>query len=103
MAEPAAEGVAYESAQGRWIIAAAALVPGSLAMISASFRPEDRGRAIGAWSGLAGISTALGPFLGGWLIDSVSWRFVFFVNLPLAAGAVAIALRHVPETSAGEK
>src|SRR5206468_8279241 len=72
--------------------AAAALVPGSLALISASFRPEDRGRAIGAWSGLAGISTAIGPFLGGWLIDSVSWRFVFVINTPLAFIAIAVAI-----------
>jgi EmrB/QacA subfamily drug resistance transporter len=78
--------------------AAAALVPGSLALISSSFRVEDRGRAIGAWSGLAGISTAIGPFLGGWLIDSVSWRFVFLINLPLSAIAIAITLRHVPES-----
>jgi EmrB/QacA subfamily drug resistance transporter len=78
--------------------AAAALVPGSLALISASFRAEDRGRAIGAWSGLAGISTAIGPFLGGWLIDSVSWRFVFVINLPLSAIAIVVALRHVPES-----
>jgi EmrB/QacA subfamily drug resistance transporter len=78
--------------------AAAALVPGSLALISASFRVEDRGRAIGAWSGLAGISSAIGPFLGGWLIDSVSWRWVFLINLPLSAAAIAVALRHVPES-----
>jgi EmrB/QacA subfamily drug resistance transporter len=78
--------------------AAAALVPGSLALISASFRPEDRARAIGAWSGLAGISTAIGPFLGGYLIDSVSWRLVFVVNLPLAAIAIIVALQHVPES-----
>jgi EmrB/QacA subfamily drug resistance transporter len=91
--------IAARSLQG---VAAAALVPGSLAMISASFRPEDRGRAIGAWSGLAGISTAIGPFLGGWLIDSVSWRLVFLINLPLAALAASIAIRHVPETQADE-
>ncbi|MEY2448036.1 MAG: hypothetical protein QOH79_1512 [Acidimicrobiaceae bacterium] len=78
--------------------AAAALVPGSLALISASFRVEDRGRAIGAWSGLAGISTAIGPFIGGWLIDSVSWRFVFLINLPLSAVAIVVTLRHVPES-----
>ena len=78
--------------------AAALLVPGSLALISASFRVEDRGRAIGAWSGLAGISTAIGPFLGGWLIDSVSWRWVFLINLPLSAIAIAVTLRHVPES-----
>src|SRR4051812_26375432 len=79
-------------------VAAAALVPGSLALLSSVFRMEDRGRAIGAWSGLAGISTAIGPFLGGWLIDSVSWRFVFVINVPLAAVAIAIAIRHVPES-----
>jgi EmrB/QacA subfamily drug resistance transporter len=78
--------------------AAAALVPGSLAIISATFRPIDRARAIGAWSGLAGISTAIGPFLGGWLIDSVSWRLVFLINVPVAAVAIVIAVRHVPES-----
>jgi EmrB/QacA subfamily drug resistance transporter len=78
--------------------AAALLVPNSLAIVSASFHPDDRGRAIGAWSGLGGIATALGPFLGGWLIDSVSWRWVFVINLPIAAAAVLIASRHVPES-----
>jgi EmrB/QacA subfamily drug resistance transporter len=77
---------------------AALLVPGSLAMISASFHPDDRARAIGAWSGFGGIATAFGPFLGGWLIDDVSWRLVFFINLPAAAAAMIIAARHVPET-----
>jgi EmrB/QacA subfamily drug resistance transporter len=79
-------------------VAAAFLVPSSLAIISASFQPSDRARAIGAWSGLGGIATAAGPFLGGWLIDAVSWRLVFFVNLPMVAAAVWISLRHVPET-----
>ena len=78
-------------------IGAALLVPESLAIISASFHPDDRGAAIGAWSGLSGISTAAGPFVAGWLID-LSWRYVFLINVPLAAVAVAIALRHVPET-----
>ncbi len=72
--------------------AAALLVPGSLAMISASFRPGDRARAIGTWSGLGAIITALGPFVGGWLIDAVSWRLVFVINLPLSAAGIAIAL-----------
>ena len=63
--------------------------PNSLAMVSASFATSDRGRAIGAWSGLGGIATAIGPFLGGWLIDSVSWRWVFVINLPLSAVAIA--------------
>ncbi|MEA2434079.1 MAG: hypothetical protein QOG54_1536 [Actinomycetota bacterium] len=77
---------------------AAMLVPGSLAIISASFKESDRGQAIGAWSGLSGVTTAIGPFLGGWLVDNASWRWVFLINLPLAAIAIAIALRHVPET-----
>ena len=95
LAQSAGMLVAARCAQGA---AAAALVPGSLALIAASFRVEDRGRAIGAWSGLAGISTAIGPFLGGWLIDSVSWRFVFVINVPLAAIAIAVTLHHVPES-----
>ncbi|MEJ7582658.1 MAG: DHA2 family efflux MFS transporter permease subunit, partial [Acidimicrobiales bacterium] len=78
--------------------AAALLVPGSLAIISASFRPEDRGRAVGAWSGLGGISGAVGPFVGGWLVDAGSWRLVFLINLPLAAVAVLVTVRHVPES-----
>ncbi|HEY3673465.1 MAG TPA: DHA2 family efflux MFS transporter permease subunit [Acidimicrobiia bacterium] len=87
--------IAARCAQG---VAAALLVPNSLAMVSASFDVEDRGRAIGAWSGLGGIATAIGPFLGGYLIDSVSWRWVFVINLPLSAIAIAIAMRHVPES-----
>jgi EmrB/QacA subfamily drug resistance transporter len=79
-------------------VAAALLVPNSLAMVSASFHVTDRGRAIGAWAGLGGIATAVGPFLGGWLIDSVSWRWVFVINVPIAAVAFAIAARHVPES-----
>jgi EmrB/QacA subfamily drug resistance transporter len=77
---------------------AALLVPGSLALISASFHPDDRGRAIGAWSGLAGIAGAIGPFVGGWLIDAVSWRLIFFINVPLAAACFVITWRHVPES-----
>ena len=78
--------------------AAALLVPGSLAIISASFREQDRGAAIGAWSGFGGIANAVGPFLGGWLIDAVSWRAVFFINVPLIAVAVVLTVRHVPES-----
>jgi EmrB/QacA subfamily drug resistance transporter len=77
---------------------AALLVPGSLALLSASFRPEDRPRAVGAWSGLAAVAGAIGPFVGGWLVDAVSWRLVFFVNLPVAAVTAWMALRHVPES-----
>jgi EmrB/QacA subfamily drug resistance transporter len=79
-------------------IGGALLTPGSLAIIEASFRPEDRGRAIGAWSGLAGIAGALGPFLGGWLVEVATWRLVFLINVPLAAIVAVVALRHVPET-----
>ena len=78
--------------------AAALLVPGSLAIISASFHPDDRARGIGAWSGLAGVASAVGPFLGGWLIDSVSWRAVFLINIPVIVVTILITLRHVPET-----
>ena len=78
--------------------AAALLVPGSLAMISAVFHPDDRARAIGTWTGLAGVASAIGPFLGGWLIDSVSWRGVFLINPPLVVFAIVIAHKHVPES-----
>lgn len=81
-------------------IGAALLTPGSLAILQASFAAEDRGRAIGAWSGLGGVATAIGPFVGGYLIDAVSWRLVFYLNLPLVAGVVLLSLRHVPESRA---
>jgi EmrB/QacA subfamily drug resistance transporter len=83
-------------------VSAALLVPGSLAMLSAVFHPDDRARAIGSWSGLASASTAIGPFLGGWLIDAVSWRWVFLINPPIAAVAVVLAQRSVPETRADD-
>ncbi|MCU1351731.1 MAG: major facilitator transporter [Acidimicrobiales bacterium] len=79
-------------------IGGALLTPGSLAILQASFHPDDRARAIGAWSGLAGITTAVGPFLGGWLVEAASWRWIFLLNLPLAAAVVAVTLRHVPES-----
>lgn len=81
------------TAQG---IAAALLVPASLSLLTASIDPDDRARAVGAWSGLTGVAGALGPLLGGWLVDAASWRWVFFVNLPLAAVAVW-TVRGVPE------
>ncbi len=82
---------------------AALLVPGSLAIISSSFREEDRGRAIGTWSGFSAITTAIGPVLGGWLIERLSWRAVFFINLPLAIIVVVICYWRVPESSSNEK
>src|SRR5580693_4757270 len=81
-------------------VGGALLTPGSLAILQASFAPDDRSKAIGAWSGLGGVATAIGPFLGGWLIGAVSWRLVFFINLPIAAAVIAISVRHVPESRA---
>ena len=78
---------------------AALLVPGSLAIISNSFPEQERGRAIGVWSGFSAITTGIGPVLGGWLIEHVSWRAVFFINLPLAFVVILISLRHVAENS----
>jgi len=89
--------IAARALQG---VGGALLTPGSLAILQASFAEEDRMAAIGAWSGLGGVATAIGPFLGGWLITAVSWRLVFFINLPLAVLVVAVAARHVPETEA---
>jgi EmrB/QacA subfamily drug resistance transporter len=88
--------IAARGAQG---IAGALLTPASLAIISAAFTDEtERGRAIGTWSGFTTITAGVGPVLGGWLIESASWRWVFIINLPLAVGAVAVALRGVPES-----
>ncbi|MBV9898384.1 MAG: MFS transporter [Chloroflexi bacterium] len=80
-------------------IGAALLTPGSLAMIQASFAEQDRGRAIGAWSGFGGIATAIGPFVGGYLVAGPGWRWVFLINLPVALLIVVLAQRHVPESN----
>ena len=79
-------------------IGGALLVPGSLAIISASFSEDERGQAIGTWSGSTAITTALGPVMGGWLIEHVSWRAVFFLNLPLAIVVLLLVFRFVPES-----
>ncbi len=79
-------------------VGGALLVPGSLAIISAAFSGDRRGRAIGTWSGFTSITTALGPVLGGWLVDNVSWRAVFFLNIPLAVAVLAMVFTHVPES-----
>jgi EmrB/QacA subfamily drug resistance transporter len=79
-------------------VGAALLVPGSLALISASFDEGSRGHAIGTWSGFTAITTALGPVLGGWLVEHASWRWVFFINLPLAAAVIIISLWRIPES-----
>jgi EmrB/QacA subfamily drug resistance transporter len=87
--------IAARALQG---IGGALLTPGSLAIISATLVPEDRAGAVGLWSGLSGAVAAAGPFVGGWLIDAVSWRAIFFINVPIAAAAIYVAARHVPET-----
>jgi EmrB/QacA subfamily drug resistance transporter len=92
--------IAARAVQG---VGAALLTPASLAILQASFVAADRPKAIGAWSGLGGLATAAGPVVGGWLIDVASWRWVFLVNLPMAAAAIAIARRHVPESRDEER
>ncbi|MCZ7417594.1 MFS transporter [Streptomyces sp. WMMC897] len=87
--------IAARALQG---VGGALLTPGSLALIQATFRPDDRARAVGAWSGLGGVAAAVGPFLGGWLVDGPGWRWVFLLNVPLALLCVPVALRHVPES-----
>jgi EmrB/QacA subfamily drug resistance transporter len=87
--------IIWRSIQG---VGAALLVPGSLAIISASFDERSRGRAIGTWSGFTAITTAIGPVLGGWLVQHASWRWAFFINLPLAAAVIAICVWRIPES-----
>ena len=87
--------IIWRSIQG---VGAALLVPGSLAIISASFDEKSRGRAIGTWSGFTAITTAIGPVLGGWLVQHASWRCAFFINLPLAAAVIAISVWRIPES-----
>jgi EmrB/QacA subfamily drug resistance transporter len=86
------------AARGLQGVGGALLTPGSLALIQSSFRPVDRARAIGLWSSLAGIAGLVGPFVGGVLVDAVSWRLVFLINVPFAVVIVAVAGRHVPES-----
>jgi EmrB/QacA subfamily drug resistance transporter len=90
--------VIARSVQG---VGAAFLVPGSLSIISASFGEKTRGQAIGTWSGFTAITTAIGPVLGGWLIQHASWRWAFFINVPIAAGVIVISLWHIPESRKG--
>ena len=85
-------------ARGLQGIGAAFLIPGSLAIISASYPEDQRGRAIGTWSGFTAITAAIGPVLGGWLVENGSWRWVFFINLPIAAIVLWLTLWRVPES-----
>ncbi|HYL12164.1 MAG TPA: MFS transporter [Terriglobales bacterium] len=85
-------------ARGIQGLGAAFLVPSSLAIISASFDEKTRGQAIGTWSGFTAITTAIGPVVGGWLVEHASWRWVFFINLPLAATVISLSFWHIPES-----
>lgn len=87
--------IAARALQG---IGGALLTPGSLAIIQSTFAEDDRPRAIGAWSGLGGVAGAIGPFLGGWIVGSIGWRWIFLLNLPLAAAVLLVTMRHVPES-----
>jgi EmrB/QacA subfamily drug resistance transporter len=98
LAQTTGQLVAARVLQG---IGGALLTPGSLALIQSSFRPTDRARAIGLWSALAGIAGLIGPFLGGLLVDALSWRLVFLLNVPVAVLILAVAGRHVPESRGG--
>ena len=86
--------IAARSLQG---VGGALLIPGSLALISVSFSEKERGRAIGTWSGFTSITAAIGPVLGGWLVEHASWRWVFFINVPIAIAVVAVTIWRVPE------
>jgi EmrB/QacA subfamily drug resistance transporter len=99
VAQNPSELIAARVVQG---VGAALLTPGSLAMIQGAFAPEDRARAIGSWTGLSGVAVAIGPFLGGWLVQYASWRWVFLINLPVAVVTVVVAHVSVPETKDAE-
>ena len=96
LARDVEELIAARAAQG---IGGALLVPNSLALIGVSFSPEERGRAIGTWSGFTSITMAIGPILGGWLVQHASWRWVFFINVPIALVVIAVTFCRVPEGS----
>jgi EmrB/QacA subfamily drug resistance transporter len=83
-------------------IGGALLTPGSLSLIQASFAPSDRGRAVGIWTGMTGVTTAAGPLLGGYLVQHVSWRWAFGINAPLAVAAVSLGIRFLPESRSHE-
>ncbi|GAA1910096.1 MFS transporter [Streptantibioticus ferralitis] len=92
--------IAARALQG---VGGALLTPGSLALIQATYVEEDRSRAVGAWSGLGGVAGAIGPFVGGWLVDGPGWRWVFLINCPVALVVVAVAVRWIPESREGER
>jgi EmrB/QacA subfamily drug resistance transporter len=94
-AQTPAQLIALRVLQG---VGAAMLTPGALALIQSSFRPEDRAPAIGTWAGLSGVAAAIGPLLGGWLVDNASWRWIFAINVPLCVAVFALTWRAAPES-----
>ena len=84
-------------------VGSALLVPGSLAIITSCFKQEKRGKAIGTWAALTALMTALGPLLGGWLSEYFSWRWVFYINIPISIMVLYTLLKHVPETKNGDR
>jgi EmrB/QacA subfamily drug resistance transporter len=100
LAHDVRELIVARSVQG---VGAALLVPGSLALISANFPEQRRGRAIGTWSGFTAITAAIGPVLGGWFVQHGSWRWVFFINLPVGMAVLALALSKIPESRARQQ
>lgn len=100
LAATPAQLVAARLVQG---VGAALLTPGSLAIIQSSFRPEDRAAVIGKWAGLGGIAAALGPLVGGWILDTAGWPWIFWINVPVAGLIIAVTLRHVPESYDAEQ
>lgn len=97
LAQTPGQLIAMRLVQG---VGGALLTPGALAIIQSSFRQEDRGRAIGTWAGLSGIAAAVGPFVGGWIVDNASWRWIFAINVPLCLGVLALGWRSIPESRA---
>src|SRR5438445_3398544 len=90
-------------ARGLQGIGGALLVPGSLALISANFPEKERGRAIGTWSGFTSMTAAIGPVLGGWFVEHGSWRWVFFINVPIGLVVLLLTLSKVPESRAANQ
>ena len=95
LAQSPTQLIALRVVQG---VGAALLTPGALALIQASFRPEDRAPAIGTWAGMSGVAAAIGPVLGGWIVDHASWRWIFAINVPLCVGVLVLTWRHAPES-----
>jgi MFS family permease len=91
------------AARGAQGLGAALLLPNSLALLNAAFEGEKRGRAVGIWAAAGAAAAAVAPLIGGWLVDTVGWPAIFYINLPLAVGAILLALRFVTESRETER